>query len=244
MTSTLLSSARQTFPSGLTPAVKDCCGLHGHYAFGSVAKEKSGVGRKSDTSDGLTTDLVHWLQAGKTVAVVRFASKFHRLASAFRTDSVATLPATGRLPASACHRAAVVILRIHRSNSEDSVGLHQSERQWLLDGLTPIGVPLSYIKTTERSLSIYSIGAIEDLETFDYSRLRRNFASVICEGQCKAFVVGHSLRPTASVQCEGDKAVSFGRKAAQRASFPPCWVYHAHQCRRSRHRRAHSCCRS
>ena len=224
--------------------MKDCFGLHGHYAFGSVAKEKSGVGRKSATSVGLTTDLVHWLQAGKTVAVVRFASKFHRLASAFRTASVASLPAAGRLPAGAGHRAAVVVLRIHCGSYEDSVGCHQSERRWLLDGLTPIGVPLPYIKTTERSLSIYSIGAIEDLETFDYSRLRRNFASVICEGQCKAFVVGHSLRPTASVQCEGDKAVSFGRKAAQRASFPPCWVYHAHQCRRSRHRRAHSCCRS
>ena len=231
--------------------MKDCFGLHGHYAFGYVAKEKSGVGRKSATSVGLTTDLVHWLQAGKTVAVVRFASKFHRLASAFRTASVASLPAAfparpaaGRLPAGAGHRAAVVVLRIHCGSYEDSVGCHQSERRWLLDGLTPIGVPLPYIKTTERSLSIYSIGAIEDLETFDYSRLRRNFASVICEGQCKAFVVGHSLRPTASVQCEGDKAVSFGRKAAQRASFPPCWVYHAHQCRRSRHRRAHSCCRS
>ena len=93
VTSTLLSSARQTFPSGWTPAVKDCFGLHGHYAFGSVAKEKSGVGRKSATSVGLTTDLVHWLQAGKTVAVVRFASKIHRLASAFRTASVASLPA-------------------------------------------------------------------------------------------------------------------------------------------------------
>ena len=82
------------------------------------------------------------------------------------------------------------------------MGCHQSERRWLLDGLTPIGVHLPYIKTTERSLSIYSIGDIEDLETFDYSRLRRNFASVVCEGQCKAFVVEHSLRPTASVQCE------------------------------------------
>jgi hypothetical protein len=153
-------------------------------------------------------------------------------------------PAAGRLPAGAGHCAAVVVLRIHRGNSADSVECHQSERRWLLDGLTPIGVPLPYIKTTERNLSIYSIGAIEDLDNFDYSRLRRNLASVVREGQCKAFVVEHSLRPTASVQCEGDKAVSFGRKAAQRASFPPCWVYHAHQCRRSRHRRAHSCCRS
>ena len=46
------------------------------------------------------------------------------------------------------------------------------------------------------------------------------------------------------MQCKGDNAVSFGRKAATRASFPPCWDYMAHQCRRSRHRRAHSCCRS
>ena len=92
MTSTLLSSAQQTFPSGLTPAMKDCFGLHGHYAFGSVAKEKSGVGRKSATSVGLTTDLVHWLQAGKTVAVVRFASKIHRLASAICTASATGLP--------------------------------------------------------------------------------------------------------------------------------------------------------
>lgn len=89
--------ARQTFPSGLTPAVKDGFGLHGHYAFDSVAKEKSGV--------GLTTDLIHWLQAGKTMDVVRIASKFHRLASTFRT-------AAGRLPANAGHRAAIVNLRI------------------------------------------------------------------------------------------------------------------------------------
>ena len=31
--------------------MKDCFGLHGHYAFGSVAKEKSGVGRKSATEE-------------------------------------------------------------------------------------------------------------------------------------------------------------------------------------------------
>ena len=153
-------------------------------------------------------------------------------------------PAAGRLPAGAGHRAAVVVLRIHRGNSVDSIGCHQSERQWVLGCITAINVSLPYIKTSERHPSIYSIGAIEDLETFDYSRLRRNFASVIWEGQCKAFVVEHSLRPTASVQCEGDKAVSCGRKAATRASFPPCWGYMAHQCRMNRHRRAHNCCRS
>ena len=74
-TSSPLSSARQTFPSGLWPTVKDCFVLHGHFAFGSVAKYKSGVGRKSATSGGLTTDPSHWLQAGKTVDISRCASE-------------------------------------------------------------------------------------------------------------------------------------------------------------------------
>ena len=94
-------------------------------------------------------------------------------------------PAAGRLPAGAGHRAAVVVLLNHRDNSTDSVGCHQSERRWLLDGLTPIGVHLPYIKTTERSLSIYSIGAIEDLETFDYSPLRGNFGPTSAAGSAR-----------------------------------------------------------
>lgn len=74
-TSTPSSSARQTFPSGLWPAVKDCFGLHGYSAFGYVAKRQIGVGRKSVASDGHTTDLVHWLQAGKTVDILRCAAE-------------------------------------------------------------------------------------------------------------------------------------------------------------------------
>ena len=61
--------------------MKDCFGLHGHSAFGSVAKEKIGVGRKSATSVGHTTDLVHSLQAVKTVDVSRCASEINRLSS-------------------------------------------------------------------------------------------------------------------------------------------------------------------
>ena len=74
-TSTPSSSARQTFPSGLWPTVKDCFGLHGHSAFGSVAKEEIGVGRKSATSIGLTTDPFNSLQAGKTVDILRCAAE-------------------------------------------------------------------------------------------------------------------------------------------------------------------------
>ena len=44
VTSTSSSYARQIFPSGLTPAVKDCFGLHGHSAFAYVANKEIGVG--------------------------------------------------------------------------------------------------------------------------------------------------------------------------------------------------------
>ena len=55
--------------------MKDCFGLHGHSAFGSVAKDKSGVGQQSLLSQVQLTDLVHWLQAGKTVDILRCAAE-------------------------------------------------------------------------------------------------------------------------------------------------------------------------
>ena len=107
VTSTPSSSARQTFPSGILPAVKDCFGLHGHSAFGSVAKRQIGVGRLSATSGGQTTDLVHWLQVGKTVDILRYAvestdllppSALPRSLRSLRLFSPSH-PAAGRLPA-------------------------------------------------------------------------------------------------------------------------------------------------
>ena len=72
----------------------------------------------------------------------------------------------------------------------------------------------------ERMVSALPIGvtAIGDFESFDDSRLRRNFAFVGCEGRCGAFVVGHSLRPEAFVLCEGDNAVSCGRFVGNKAA--------------------------
>ena len=96
--------------------MKDCFGLYGHSAFGSVGQRQIGVGRKSATSVGLTTDLVHSLQAGKTVDISRCASEINRLSSPSALPrSLRSLrlfppsrPAAGRLAAAAGHRAAVV----------------------------------------------------------------------------------------------------------------------------------------
>ena len=117
----------------------------------------------------------------------------------------------GRLPAAAGHRAAVV---------DDNAGSDVSIAGSILCtlylmceyvhigniGTTAIVGSLLYGKKT----FCYST-AIGDIETYDDSRLRRNFASVRCESQCKASVVGQSLRPKASVRCEGRKEVSCGR---------------------------------
>lgn len=53
----------------------------------------------------------------------------------------------------------------------------------MLGNLAAIDFSLPYIKTIERYPSIYSIAAIGDLVTFDYSRLRRNLASVVYDRQ-------------------------------------------------------------
>lgn len=209
VTSTPSSSARQTFPSGLTPAVKDCFGLHGHYAFGFVAKEESGVGGMDATCGGHITDLVYWLQAGKIVDVRRTASDVNRLASAFRTASVASLPAAGRLPAAAGHRAAV-------SDCDDSAIGSGNVRVFYLRmycstiGDCAIAVHLLYRRIMHCCSTLpICYTAIGDIETFDDSRLRRNFASVQCEGRCWPSVVEHSLRAEASSRCEGGKMVSY-----------------------------------
>ena len=96
--------------------MKDCFGLHDHSAFGSVAKENSGVGEQSLLSQVQLTDLVHWLQAGKTVDILRCATESTDLlppSALLRPLRGLQLfppsrPAAGRLPAAAGHRAAVV----------------------------------------------------------------------------------------------------------------------------------------
>ena len=51
---------------------------------------------------------------------------------------------------------------------------------------------------------------IGDFETFHYSPLRGNFAVWQCGDWSGRFVVGHSLRAEALVECEGRKAVCCG----------------------------------
>ena len=165
------------------------------------------------------TDPVHWLQAGKTVDILRCAaestdllppSALPRSLRSLRL-SPPSRPAGCRLPAAAGHRAAVII----KGDVVSGVVVvrvfcqrvcHSPMRCCAIGGLIPY-------QMVERLVAALPIGvtAIGDFESFDDSRLRRNFAFVGCEGRCGAFVVGHSLRPTASVQCEYGNVVSCGR---------------------------------
>ena len=178
-----------------------------------------GVGRKSATSVGLTTDLVHWLHAGKTVVILRCAaestdllppSTLPRSLRSLRL-SPPSRPAAGQLAAAAAHCAA-------GSNRDDSAAGGCRLRAFCQRGCrcvvaAGVGVSLIPYQKTSHLLSYLciSVSAIGDFETFDDSRLRRNFASVVCGCRCKASVVGHSLRPGAALRCEGGKSVSCGR---------------------------------
>ena len=82
-----------------------------------------------------------------------------------------------------------------------------------------IGSLIPY-QMTERQVPTLPIGvaAIRDLESFDYSRLRRNFAFVGCEGQCKPSVVHSPYGQEHLCSAEGDKAVSGGRFGGNKAA--------------------------
>ena len=166
---------------------------------------QSGVGRKSATSVGLTTDLVYWLQAGKTVDILRYTaestdllppSALPRLLRSLRL-SPPSRPAGCRLPAAAGHRAAVVALRIYRGGSADVEDGLQSGRQCGYSRYPTIRVSLLYGEKTELLIAIYGIGAIEDLETFDDYRLTAKFCvsgmrRSVQALRCRALTSGYS----------------------------------------------------
>ena len=201
------------------PSVKNCFGLHGHSAFDYVVKRQIGVGQQYLLPQVQLTDPVHLLQTGKTVDISRCASEINRLAFRFphclgRIRGLRPRPPSpeaGRLPAAAGHRAAVVDVVAVVSGG--------GVLQWLslceCHGIVAIGrgVPLIPYQKTSCQVPYLSIGitAIGDNESFDKSRLRRNFALVVCGGRCKAFVVRQSLRPKASARCEYGNVVSCGR---------------------------------
>ena len=124
------------------------------------------------------------------------------------------------------------------------MGLHQSERRWVLDYITAIGVSLPYLKTRERYPSLYSIGAIEDLETFDYYPLRGNFVPTSATCSASPSLSGTHCGREHLCSAEGKKEVCQPSEAATGVFSRLPGVHRTHQCRRSRHRRVHSCCRS
>ena len=133
VTSTLSSSARQTFPTAVPSVVKDCFGLHSDSSFGSVAQKESGVGQqsviplRSITASSPTLSICS--RRARLCPLSASLPKVTDLLSAFRTASATSWPAaptrpamassgafgssglpaapSGRLAAAAAHRAAL-----------------------------------------------------------------------------------------------------------------------------------------
>ena len=187
----------------------------------------SGVGRKSAASSGHTTDLVHWLQAGKTVDVSRRASESTDLLppSALPRSlrslrlSPPTRPAAGRPAAAAAHRAAGVDIGGSAGccgGGED--GQLQCQHGCCHPSIGGIGI---YGDLRQWQCSAICIGstAIGDLETFDDARLAAKFCRSGMRRSVQGLRCPQSLRPEASVRCEGkEKAVSGGRFVGNKAA--------------------------
>ena len=250
MTSTSSSSALQTFPSGLQPAVKDCFGLHGHSAFGSVAKEKSGVGQPPVVSLRSTILASPTLSISSrrarllTSAAARLRSTdllppsaLPRLLRSLRL-SPPSRPAGCRLPAAAGHRAAVVDIADGGGPRVFAALLHQSclcECYPSIDCHRPAILPYQRLQL---HISLYSVTAIGDFETIDYSRLMAKMGVSGMRMSCKALIIGHSFAPERLCCGKGGRKADSCGLYADKSAQKPCWGSMAPLRRRSRRRRA------
>ena len=183
--------------------MKDCFGLHGHYAYGSVAiRQKIGVGRKSATSGVHTTDPFHLLQAGKTVDISRCASEstdllppsaLPRLLRSLRLFPPSR-PAAGRPAAAAAHRAAGVD---DVASGGVDVGIVRDQPQYQRGCLSlPIGATSIYrdLRQYQPSSFYLAYSAIGDFETFDDSRLTAKMGVSGMRRPCQALTTSTRSR--------------------------------------------------
>ena len=211
------------------PAQKPCWVYYAPLRLQSSRRRAmgSGVGRKSAASSGHTTDLVHWLQAGKTVDISRRASESTDLLppSALPRSlrslrlSPPTRPAAGRPAAAAAHRAADMDIGGSAAVGGDGGdGESKCQRRGIvIDGIgVSIYRDLRQCRLSSVSASILPIG---DLETFDDARLSAKFCVLPVRRSVQGLRCPQSLRPGASVRCEGkEKAVSGGRFVGNKAA--------------------------
>ena len=83
-----------------------------------------------------------------------------------------------------------------------------------------------------------------DNETIIDSRLRRNFGPTSATSSASPSLSGTHCRPENLCGAVGKKEVCQPSEAARGVFSRLPGVHRTHQCRRSRHRRVHSCCRS
>ena len=156
---------------------------------------------------------------------------------AFGSSGLPAAP-SGRLAAAAAHRAALRDIdadNISDDNGDNKSRCGQECRHFPESCILHIHISAITIYGNETK-RLYS--AIGDIDTVDDSRLRRDFASYLCEAQCKASVVRSHCGLGHLCGAKVIKAVSCGQFRKRCLRNSPCWVYKAPLCRRSRHRRA------
>ncbi len=104
-----------------------------------------------------------------------------------------SLPKADRPAAAAAHRAALRDVDVDIGAVDNGSGVSRYDQARgcspiCVTGISAIGVSLLYCDKTYR---LYS--AIGNFDSFDDSRLWRNFASCRCVAQCKALTIGHSF---------------------------------------------------
>jgi hypothetical protein len=161
----------------------------------------------------------------------------------FATSSAPAFPSScaAATAAAAAVRGSEVVYRCAASRDK----AHQLRKSVLYYSCTIGVLTIQECHTYQcQSLLSTAIPGIVDNETIFDSRLRRNFGPTYASGSASPSLSSTHYGREHLCGAEGEKAVCQPSEAATGVFSRLPGVHRTHQCRRSRHRRVNSCCRS